>query len=504
MVAIQCVENLFYFCLFGELIEVLRRDGGVRVEQIVARGMRSPSDGRGARLLARTTWRFIRSNILTDNKWVRIFNAYANGIAYRSAMPLLPWHEWRIARQAHVVWKSLRDKDTLVALSVNGIPIGDLVADSYLRMRPSPVLAVSDPFLRIVIRQALRDMHKALSYFRKTKPVLFLTSYTSYVEHGVAARAAAFLGIRVQAFGNYQSFSKHIVFGYLVHQPRLSGYRMNFLQLDDQTYKAAQGEARLAARLSGELDLATSYMKSSGYGAPQTNLPDLKGVLVVFLHDFYDSPHAYEWMLFHDFWEWVCFTIETLRDKKIPFFLKPHPNQIAASAADFARLKQLYPGLRILPPDVSNRHLADAGISCAVTVYGSVAAEMAHMGVPSISCADNPHIAFDFGLTARTREEYRNFLENHDNLSRDVEQMRKEAGAFYYIHNMHLSAGQAELRDKFVRINLKMTDADQQIHWTADSVLNDFRDLAASPGFPEFVRDLSVGIRGASNRPSHL
>jgi hypothetical protein len=227
---------------------------------------------------------------------------------------------------------------------------------------------------------------------------------------------------------------------------------------------------------------------------------------VVFLHDFYDSPHAYEWMLFHDFWEWVCFTIETLQDRRIPFFLKAHPNQIAASAADFARLEQMYLGLRVLPASVSNRQLVEGGISCAVTVYGSIAAEMAYLGVPAINCADNPHISFAFGHTARTRQEYRRLLQGHETLPRHRENMRKEAGAFYYVHNMALPERQRALRDDFMRVNLKMTDADQQIHWTAAAVLEDFRGLSAALGFHDFVQDLTGYIQGkaASARPNSV
>jgi hypothetical protein len=329
---------------------------------------------------------------------------------------------------------------------------------------------------------------------------LFLTSYTSYVEHGIAARVAAHLGIRVQSFGNYQTFSKTITFGDHFHQPRFAAYRETFLRLDGQDQKAARGEAQLASRLSGKIDMATSYMKASIYGRAAIDLPDVRGAVVVFLHDFYDSPHAYEWMLFHDFWEWVCFTIELLREKNIPFFLKAHPNQIAASAADFALLEQSYPGLRILPPGASNRQLVDGGISCAVTVYGSVAAEMAYLGVPAINCADNPHVSFEFGHTARTRAQYRSLLENHTDLPREIDRMRKEAGAFYYIHNMHLPPDQRELLDKFMRINMQMVDADQQYRWTVDAVHGDFRDLAATTGFFDFVKELSAAIKGA---PSH-
>ncbi len=239
-------------------------------------------------------------------------------------------------------------------------------------------------------------------------------------------------------------------------------------------------------------------MKSSSYGAHTTDIPNISGAIVIFLHDFYDSAHAYRWMLFHDFWEWVSFTIEALRDRKIPFFLKPHPNQDAASAADCDRLRVLYPGLNFLPARVSNRQLVEGGMSCAVTVYGTVVSEMAYLGVPAISCADNPHIGFAFGRSARTRKEYLALLEGHMQLPRNSEAMRRDACAFYFMQNLNLMDADRMLRDKFVQQVFKMIEAESNAQWNAEEIIGDFRAMAASAGFLKFVADLAVTVRSKS------
>src|SRR5262249_4742192 len=148
-----------------------------------------------------------------------------------------------------------------------------------------------------------------------------------------------------------------------------------------------EAQQQLEVRLGGGIDPATSYMRVSAYAATSEPLPDVAGAVVVFLHDFYDSPHVYDRLVFPDFWTWVCFTIETLQQAGRKFLLKPHPNQVAPDGNALGTLTARYPGLSVLSSRISNRQLVEAGMICGVTVYGTVGHELAYMGVPCISCA---------------------------------------------------------------------------------------------------------------------
>jgi len=54
-------------------------------------------------------------------------------------------------------------------------------------------------------------------------------------------------------------------------------------------------------------------MQNSAYEYMGVPVPDVSGALIVFLHDFFDSPHGYRWMLFPDFLEWIEHTINLAR-----------------------------------------------------------------------------------------------------------------------------------------------------------------------------------------------
>ena len=61
-------------------------------------------------------------------------------------------------------------------------------------------------FVWAVVWQAFRDMRRARAYFARRRPAIYLTSYTTYIEHGIAVRAALQAGVPVRAYGNLQRF----------------------------------------------------------------------------------------------------------------------------------------------------------------------------------------------------------------------------------------------------------------------------------------------------------
>lgn len=432
VVLVQCTADACYFALFGRIVSSLRQRAALRVEQAVVHSLNVSEGGRLAKLLLLRTL----FNPLVRLKWVRAYRSFCDRVAYRSiswrpvsdSIDLLrAWHAWR----------QLHDKDALVGLVIDGVWVGDLVYDSYLRFAPAPTVDLKAKYLLVVLWQAFRDVRRAQRYFGRIRPVVYLTPYSTYIQHGIAARVALQSGTRVFAFGNYQEFMKELTDADMTHTRNPDNYARDFALLDNQAEKLAQAEAALSARLSGGIDAATAYMQQSAYVPTEEAVPDVSGAVVVFLHDFYDSPHVYREMVFPDFWEWICFTIETLRANGTRFFLKPHPNQISLSDAALADLQRTYPGLSTISPSVTNKQLVEAGMACAVTVYGTVAHEMAFMGVPTIACGHHPHISFAFCRTAHSREEYAALLRDALAIVVAKALMRRESLMFYYMHNLN-------------------------------------------------------------------
>jgi hypothetical protein len=446
LVAIECVEDPIYFGLFGALAVELRRIADVRCEGVVVRSI----NGSIGTTWKSAFWRSLPIGRLISSQWVRAARPWIAATAYRSLSWLDPIAEAAGALRSRSIWRGLQQDPTAFKVVIDNVAVTDLVVDSYLRLRPSPRFDPSDPFILKLLRQAHRDVRLARRYFGRRRPLLYLTSYSTYIEHGIAVRIALQEGTKVVSFGSLAQFGKELTLADWVHTPNADGYRRAFASLDDKPSRIRQAAAQLEFRLSGGIDAAMSYMRSSAYGKPADEVPDgLEDAVVVFLHDFYDSPHIYHDLVFNDFWEWVCFTIETLRSSGIAFFLKPHPNQVTLSGEALRNLQAAYPRLTFLSSGVTNTQLAKAGISCGVTMYGSVAHELAYHGIPTIACARHPHAAFDFCRTARSKSSYREFLLTPRVLPISREQMREQALEFYYMRNLHGESDDLELRERF-------------------------------------------------------
>lgn len=480
LLAFQCVPDKFYFLLFGAIRAQLATRVNVRAELVIVQAV-SGAVGMGL-------WAELKRSALVAwlwcSRWARAYGDLIDGIAYRCATwayPFLDLLDWFRSR---TLWLQLQTQGQALSLMIDGIDVTDLLTDSYLRFKPSPEFDVTDPFVRRLVWQALRDVRQAHAYFGKYKPRWYLTSYATYLEHGIPVRVALSHGVEVWSFGNLNGFGKRLTQEDVFHTQNFAGYKEEFEVLDQQEKRLEDARQQLERRLSGGIDVAISYMRRSAYGQNDTDLPPgLDGAVVVFLHDFYDSPNIYPGMVFSDFWRWVCFTVDVLQSSNTLFFIKPHPNQIALSDEALERLRKLYPDLRWLPNYASNVELAQAGIACGITVYGTVAHELAYLGIPSICCARHPHFSFNFCRTARTQEEYKGMLESYEIMPLPKAEMQQQALAFYYMHNLHGTSDQLDLRNAYVAF-WKACNIEP---YAEAEVMQSYSELVGLPAFERFV-----------------
>lgn len=80
ILAVEAVEDPFYFSLFGDIVAASRCRAGLQVDQLVVRSLRVGSTtGLAAFMLGR-----LRSNALTDRKWIRLYSVYCDHVADRA------------------------------------------------------------------------------------------------------------------------------------------------------------------------------------------------------------------------------------------------------------------------------------------------------------------------------------------------------------------------------------------------------------------------------------
>lgn len=483
-ICVQGVHDKLYFLLFGLITQQLRQHVNLKAELIAVRAVNGAIG---------TGWKagFKRWSVPTwwwSRQWERAYGSVIDDIAYRCAALFQPVDDLRDWLRSKKFWDVLKNQSDDFSLEVGGIEVADLVVDSYLRFRPSPRFDPHDPFVRLLIWQVLRDVRQGTLYFKTRKPKFYISSYSCYIEHGVTARVAMHHGVTVFTFASLASFGKRLSPQDPYTTVDCKNFRVDFERLDRQEERLTDAKGKLEMRLSGGTDPATSYMRQSAYGGASIFLPpDFNGAVVVFLHDFYDSPHIFADLIFCDFWRWICFTIEILQESSVTFYLKPHPNQITQNDAVLAELRTKYPSVSWLPSGVSNAQLAQAGMSCGVTMYGTVAHELAYLKIPSIGCARHPHHSFDFCRTAKTREEYKAMLESPSVLPVERNEMQQQALMFYYMHNLHGSADEIALRQAFHSLWFECDINNGQ----DDAVMKALCNLRDEPAFKTYIHDLA-------------
>lgn len=455
VILVQTVERFCYLALFGLIVKSVRKYKPIHVEQFVLNSVQANESASFASFLKS---RFIAA--LTTRKWVKLYAAFCNDVAYKSAGISMPVSDVVDLFLACRYWLNLEKKDELLRLRIKGVYVGDLIYDTYMRFKPAPTVDLKDKYLIVVLWQALRDIRRAKKYFSEVKPKAYLTSYTTYIQHGVAVRVALMAGVRVFSLSNFQEFAKELSIEDWYQTQNPDCYANDFSRLDDKESKLVLAEKAMNARISGKIDSATSYMKKSAYLHSDKYDINLQDTVIVFLHDFYDSPHVYRNMVFSDFWEWACFTIETLQNNGVKFYIKPHPNQIKLSNKVLDDLQYRYLSLKVLSKDISNKQLVDAGMACGVTVYGTIANELAYMGVPTIAAARHPHVSFDFCKTATNKTDYASYLKNYSEFNLDQSVMRRQSLIFYYMHNLNFNEEQKKLMQYVIKLHCNYQDGD--------------------------------------------
>ena len=301
---------------------------------------------------------------------------------------------------------------TLIRQKDLGGNIDDLLIDTYIRYRPFPVHTVGDEFWCCLVNRATRYNTLTFQLIQKFNIKAVFGSYSTYIHHGVPHRVCLKAGIPTVTFGG-NSFSR-------IHQAESSNpshvdnyliYNTNFLEVDRNLLDEARRS--LENRANGLHDASLPYMK--GERKLAKDIDGVKGKVIVYLHDFFDSAHIYRSLLFDSHYQWAVESINSLISLGYEFYVKPHPNGISGSFVVVDSLVNLYsssPLLKWLDPDIPNCSIFNLKPSLIVTVYGSVGSEAAYAGIPVLYAGDHPAINFHLGSTPSTKQEYFSLLAN--------------------------------------------------------------------------------------------
>jgi hypothetical protein len=350
------------------------------------------------------------------------------------------------------LFDGLKSKWDVVNLSLEGVIIGDLIYDTYLRVSYKPTVDIKDKLLQEIIRQAILIFRAIRSYLASRRVVAVIADHTYYIYSGIMVRLACLAGIPVH----------QVVYGLNFYTVPVSpdpagsqvalrwpfpDFRILFNKLSTAEQAAARekGLTSLESRLAGIPNISVLAL-GTAYCAPSVEriLKDSgRPRILILLNDFFDAVHLFRGMLFPDFYEWVHYLIERASQTPFDWYVKPHPNilfwehrgepaQAAANRGVVAELRSRFPAIHFLDPTVSNRQIISEGINAMFTVHGTAGHEFAYYGVPVVNAGDNQHIAYSFNLHPQNLADYDRYIANAGELQ--VECRKEDIAEFVYMN----------------------------------------------------------------------
>lgn len=325
-------------------------------------------------------------------------------------------------------------KSDFEKLKYRDILVGDLVYDNYLRRTRRLTIELDDSEIINYLIETCSYLDRFLDILSKNNVKAIVVTHMVY-NFAIPARIG--LDSKIDVFlcnaevlyrvtnWNYYAYDTH------KNYPQLFS-RVEKTQVSEYLSLADFG---LKSRLMGNRsDLPYFYSPLSPVSYSIENFRSLGGALfVVALHDFSDSPHFFGNCLFPDFYEWLKAIGEFSSGVDAVFLVKPHPNSLFDQVEEIAKIVNKYPKLVLIDSNITNYTLGQMGLNGCLTVYGTIAHEMAYMGIPVINaCINNPHASYSFCYTPKSISEWQESLRE---LAKDRKRVEKTEVLEYYAMN---------------------------------------------------------------------
>ena len=316
-------------------------------------------------------------------------------------------------RLFQLILASVKTKDELFKLKINEVWIGLDIYESILRTGV-PTVEVASFRSRYQIFLALKYYLYFSELFSSGSVQSVVLSHDNYISMGLVAKIAYRYKIPV-FLTNPLEIVKTVRTHHLYERFERFPEFFTSLTETEKNEAISWSKEKLQLRLKGVVGVNMSYQIKSAFTPKridrQTRQSDNIKVVVA-THCFFDNPHGLGWMLFTDFYEWICYLGELSKETDYEWYLKPHADYLPGTLETLTRITEMYPKLRLIDPGATWHQLKEEGVSVVLTCYGSIGHELPLLGYKVVNAAYNPHIAYRFNWHPKTIKEYRNILLN--------------------------------------------------------------------------------------------
>jgi hypothetical protein len=328
----------------------------------------------------------------------------------------------------------------LVNAQLNGVTVGDLIHDHFLRIFKAHTISLDDPRLKELIEKFtyfFQSFNKLLDIYN-VRGVLVSHCVYSY---GIPVRIALDQNVAV-----YQVTGES---AYLMTKDYPMAYtdffeykkKFNELSIVRKSKGLELAQERLQIRFNGAVGIDMPCTTNTAFhtnfdGSARLLGNSNKPKILVALHDFFDAANPFGNNLFSSTYEWLCGLREFSKLVDYEWYLKVNPSSTDANYEVLQSIVENSNGFRLLPVKASHHQIITEGVNCALTIYGTIASEYPFAGVPVINASrNNPHVEYNFSLSPKSRDEYWQTLLNIENLNMRIP--KEEILEYYFMHHIY-------------------------------------------------------------------
>jgi hypothetical protein len=241
----------------------------------------------------------------------------------------------------------------------------------------------------------------------------YITVYYGYIQHATPARSFLLNGKYVATIGSPNSACALLA----------NVSNNNMAPISPNKESRSIGKQILSNRVRGHIDSAISYVPASPYGFREASFP-LAGAIssqnlfvCIYMHEFTDFHHDNGFPApFMNYYEWLDHTYTYLVKESIPFTIKLHPSLIFQGKkykSSWELLLSITGGDKSIFTDCSTPDLIKAGLSLGVTAEGTIAVELAYLGVACLALQRAPYADFSLCYQASSLKQYNQYLREY-------------------------------------------------------------------------------------------
>jgi len=333
----------------------------------------------------------------------------------------------------------IRTPEQLEKFTVDGIRIGDLIYDTYLRRTKQASIDLNSNDFEEVFDECISYLINFNQLFEKYQVKAVSVSHCVY-HFAIPLRIAISRGVDAFQITGESLYRMNEVDTHAYTSFKY--FKAIFPTLyDEYIQKEVEIENELVARFSGNISKHMPYSTKSAFEKTLETKDDILGKnnklkILVAIHDFYDSPHSYGDNFYPDFHIWLRKLGEISEKTDYDWYVKTHRDPLADASQVLESFCLDFPKFTILNRDLDHRTLIAQGIDFALTVYGTIAMEYPYFGIPVINASrNNPHVSFNFSHTPESREDYERVLLNLQNFTMEIDM--NEIHQYYFMAHVY-------------------------------------------------------------------